>query len=183
MKLPEGVRPASLDGLLAVRGVVDLEEEADDADMAAALAGDLRSAIGDDRLAAGGAARRGTGAGHLLEGSSVTMERLVGEAEACPARQPAAVRARLEAQIATLLYSAPSLDPTRLHQEAVLIAARADIREELDRLNAHVAAAREVLRTQRRRWPPSRLSGPGVRARGEHAVREGGRRRLVTDRA
>ncbi len=67
------------------------------------------------------------------------------EAEAAPARQPEAIRARLDAQIAQLLDAAASLDPDRLHQEAVLIAARADIREELDRLRAHVEAARELL--------------------------------------
>ncbi len=147
VKLPEGVRPASLDGLLAVRGVVDIEDEADDAEMAAALAGDLRSAVGR-MIASLQEARRGEGRAlaTVLEGQLTSMERLVGEAEACPGRQPAAVRARLEAQIAALLDSAPSLDPPRLHQEAVLIAARADIREELDRLKAHAGAAREVLR-------------------------------------
>ncbi|HZW47974.1 MAG TPA: DUF1732 domain-containing protein, partial [Microvirga sp.] len=70
---------------------------------------------------------------------------LVSEAEACPARQPEAIRARLEGQIAELLDGKASLDPARLHQEAVLIAARADIREEIDRLRAHVDAARALL--------------------------------------
>src|SRR3712207_6541347 len=46
LKLPEGVRPASLDGLLAVRGVVEFDDDADDPAVAEALAGDLRSAIG-----------------------------------------------------------------------------------------------------------------------------------------
>ena len=71
---------------------------------------------------------------------------LVGEAEASPARQPEAIRARLEAQIAELIDGKSALDPARLHQEAVLIAARADIREEIDRLRAHVDAARALLR-------------------------------------
>jgi uncharacterized protein (TIGR00255 family) len=67
-------------------------------------------------------------------------------AESCPARQPDAIRARLQSQLSALLDAAPALDPARLHQEAVLVAARADIREELDRLRAHVSAARDVLR-------------------------------------
>jgi uncharacterized protein (TIGR00255 family) len=66
-------------------------------------------------------------------------------AESCPARQPEAIKARLQSQLSALLDAAPALDPARLHQEAVLVAARADIREELDRLRAHVSAAREVL--------------------------------------
>jgi uncharacterized protein (TIGR00255 family) len=82
----------------------------------------------------------------IIEGQLATIERLVGDADACPARQPEAVRARLDNQIAALLEGAPALDPGRLHQEAVLIAARADIREELDRLRAHVSSARELLR-------------------------------------
>src|SRR5918998_3812575 len=46
LKLPDGVRPASIDGLLAVRGVVEIEDEADDEDLAGALAQDLRAAVG-----------------------------------------------------------------------------------------------------------------------------------------
>jgi uncharacterized protein (TIGR00255 family) len=147
LKLPDGVRPASVDGLLAVRGVVDLEDEADDEQSADALAKDLRAAVGR-MIASLQEARRGEGralAG-VVEGQLAAIERLVAAADACPARQPDAVRARLQSQIAALLDAAPALDPARLHQEAVLIAARADIREELDRLSAHVSSAREVLR-------------------------------------
>src|SRR5215210_7431098 len=46
LKLPDGVRPASVDGLLAVRGVVELEDEAENDEMSAALAKDLRAAAG-----------------------------------------------------------------------------------------------------------------------------------------
>jgi uncharacterized protein (TIGR00255 family) len=73
------------------------------------------------------------------------IARLVGAAEASPARTPEAIRARLAEQIATLVGAAPALDPDRLHQEAVLLATKADIREEIDRLHAHVAAARAML--------------------------------------
>ena len=73
------------------------------------------------------------------------IERLARAAEASPARTPEAIRARLAEQVATLLEAAPTLDPDRLHQEAVLLATRADIREELDRLDAHIAAARALL--------------------------------------
>ena len=73
------------------------------------------------------------------------LAELTGRAEASPARQPETIRARLAEQIATLLDAAPALDPDRLHQEAVLLATKADIREELDRLHAHVAATRDLL--------------------------------------
>ena len=51
----------------------------------------------------------------------------------------------LAEQVAALLDAAPALDPDRLHQEAVFLATKADIREEIDRLDAHVAAARDLL--------------------------------------
>ena len=62
-----------------------------------------------------------------------------------PARKPAAVRARLAQSIDALMQSGRGFDENRLHQEAILIAAKADIREELDRLKTHVAAARALL--------------------------------------
>ena len=73
------------------------------------------------------------------------LERLTRAAEASPARAPEAIRARLAEQVAALLDAAPALDPDRLHQEAVLLATKADIREEIDRLYAHIAAARELI--------------------------------------
>ena len=73
------------------------------------------------------------------------IERLTAAAEASPARTPEAIRKRLAEQVAALLEASQQFDPDRLHQEAVLIATRADIREELDRLGAHIAAARALL--------------------------------------
>jgi uncharacterized protein (TIGR00255 family) len=147
LKLPDGVRPASVDGLLTVRGVVEFEDEAESEALQEAVAADLRLAVGR-MIEALQAARRGEGRAlaEVIEARLAEIERLVEMAESCPARQPEAVKARLQSQLAALLETAPALDPARLHQEAVLVAARADIREELDRLRAHVAAAREVLR-------------------------------------
>ena len=70
---------------------------------------------------------------------------LAAQADALPARQPEAIRERLAQQIAKLMEATEGLDPARLHQEAVLIAVKSDIREELDRLKAHVASARDLL--------------------------------------
>ena len=60
-------------------------------------------------------------------------------------KQPELIAARLREQIARLDEAGASLDPERLHQEGLLLAAKADIQEELDRLIAHVAAARELI--------------------------------------
>src|SRR4029079_13127938 len=64
---------------------------------------------------------------------------LTARAEATPGRQPEAIKKRLAEQIGTLLEASGRFDPDRLHQEAVLLASKADIREELDRLTVHVA--------------------------------------------
>jgi uncharacterized protein (TIGR00255 family) len=70
---------------------------------------------------------------------------LAKRAEAAPGRQPEAIKARLAEQIASLLDAGGRFDPDRLHQEAILIASKADIREELDRLAAHVAQAKSLI--------------------------------------
>jgi uncharacterized protein (TIGR00255 family) len=73
------------------------------------------------------------------------IARLTQEAADNAASQPAALRERLRRQVAELMDSHDGLSEERLTQEAALLATKADVREELDRLSAHVAAARELL--------------------------------------
>jgi uncharacterized protein (TIGR00255 family) len=73
------------------------------------------------------------------------IEILTAEADTTAAAQPEALRARLRAQLQTLLDATPALSEERLAQEAALLAAKADTREELDRLKAHVTASRELM--------------------------------------
>ena len=141
-----GLAPPTMDGVLAVRGVVEVVEAADDeASLAAVCAGVLTSL--DEAIVALIAARRAEGA--ALQ--SILLERLnaiaalTQGADDNPARKPEAVRARLAASVAALLQSGRGFDESRLHQEAILLAAKADIREELDRLKTHVAAARALI--------------------------------------
>lgn len=144
VRLPAGIQPATVDGLLAVRGVVEAEEpETEDAE---ALRRDLVAAL--DPLVTGlreARAAEGRALAEVIGGQLDAMARLVDAAEDCPARKPEAIRARLAAGVAALTEAGPGLDPARLHQEAVLLAAKADVREELDRLRAHLAAARDLL--------------------------------------
>jgi uncharacterized protein (TIGR00255 family) len=144
--VPEPLRPPSLDSLLAIRGVVEVDENAEDGTLEAELLRELREAV--PRLIEALVEARhdeGRALAQVIVDQLVAMERLVNAAEAYPGRRPEAVRARLEAQVAQLIETAAALDPDRLHQEAILIASRADIREELDRLRAHVASARELV--------------------------------------
>ena len=64
---------------------------------------------------------------------------LAARAETAPGRRPEAIKARISEQVATLIEASDRFDPDRLHQEAILIASKADIREELDRLASHLA--------------------------------------------
>jgi uncharacterized protein (TIGR00255 family) len=140
------VQPPTLDGILSIRGVVDFADAEPDEAARAAL--DQAILAGLDTALADLVAMRmgeGTAIGNVLALRIDEIERLVRAAEASPARAPETIRERLAEQIALLLDAAPALDPDRLHQEAVLLAAKADIREEIDRLVAHIAAARTLL--------------------------------------
>lgn len=140
------LRPASLDGLLGVRGVVEVSETVDDeaalAAAAAAVLKGLDEAL-DQLVTARGA--EGASLAAVLAARVDAIDRLTHEAEDTPGRKPEAIRARLQQSIEALAGSSLALDPARLHQEALLLAAKADVREELDRLKTHVEAARELL--------------------------------------
>lgn len=145
-KLPPaaGIAPPTFDGLLGIRGVVEYADEAQDALGAIetpALAGleAVAEALKEARAAEGRALEA------IVLGHVETIARLASEAEHHPARSAEAIRARIAVQVESLLGPGNGLDPQRLHQEAALIAVRADIREEIDRLHAHVAALRELL--------------------------------------
>jgi uncharacterized protein (TIGR00255 family) len=138
--------PPSLDGLLSLKGVMevaDAEEREEDRHSAesAASAG-FAEAIGalvEMRR------REGAALARVLAARLNEIAALAQRAELAPGRRPEAIRARLAEHIATLLAQSERFDSDRLHQEAILIATKADIREELDRLAAHVAQARLLI--------------------------------------
>ncbi|MEN3930529.1 YicC/YloC family endoribonuclease [Microvirga sp. W0021] len=145
LKLPNGVGPATLDGLLSVRGVIDFEEPQDE-NVEETLQQDLKNGL--VRLVeALVEARMGEGAALLtvLKGQLGSIADLIGQAEAAPGRQPQVIMERLKAQIDQLLEARNNLDENRLYQEALIMASKADVREELDRLKAHVEAAHTLL--------------------------------------
>ncbi|MDF2599546.1 MAG: YicC family protein [Methylobacterium brachiatum] len=140
--VPEGVAPATMDGLLGVRGVIEVEDEA--GAETETFARDL--AEGVVRVVADLVEARRAEGRQLAEVVTAQVDRIAALTQAAednPARKPEAVRARLAAAIEAL--GVTDLDPDRLHQEAMLLAGKADVREELDRLHAHVASARELL--------------------------------------
>jgi uncharacterized protein (TIGR00255 family) len=141
-----GAAPPTIDGLLAIKGVIEVaepesDEVADQAARAAAVASfeeGLKGLVDMRR-------REGVSLGDVLKQRLDEIERLAARAEAAPGRKPEAIRARLAEQVAALLETSDRFDPDRLSQEAVLMAAKADIREELDRIASHIAQARELI--------------------------------------
>jgi uncharacterized protein (TIGR00255 family) len=146
LRLAAPVGRPSPEALLNVRGVLELvepeESEVETAQRTEAMLASLESAL-DGMVRA-----RTDEGGHLREivvRQLAEIERLATTVEGSPARAPAAIRQRLKEQVGRLLDTGASLDETRLYQEAALLAARADVEEELKRLTAHVAAARALL--------------------------------------
>lgn len=135
-----------LDGLLGLKGVIEVEDEAETEEAklaaeAAAIAGFVEAVKGLSEMRR----HEGRALGEILSARLDEMAALSARAENAPGRQPEAVKKKLSDQIAQLLESSQRLDPDRLHQEAILLAGKADIREELDRLAAHIAQARKLL--------------------------------------
>jgi uncharacterized protein (TIGR00255 family) len=142
-----GLAPARVDGLLALKGVIVADEGAAVLDPVArghrdaAILESLAAAF--DRLVK---ERRNEGAklATLMTAQMDAIERLVGEAGRLAAAQPGALRARLDAQIKEL-FDGNRVSEERLAQEVALLASKADVREELDRLTAHVQDARALI--------------------------------------
>ena len=141
-----GLKPARLDTLLGMRGVVETVEGEESEETQAALMHALIAslAVALDQLVSA-RAREGERLQTVIEKQLAVIGTLVERAANASARQPEAIVQRLGEQIARLTEPGSTLDPDRLHQEALLLAAKADIQEELDRLRAHVAAANELI--------------------------------------
>ncbi|MGB3027947.1 YicC/YloC family endoribonuclease [Paradevosia shaoguanensis] len=139
-------RRPSLDGILGLKGVLDQKEkslppEEEEALQAAILDCVERCLVGlvDARR------REGVQLSAVLGRHIDEIERLTRKAEAHPSRDRAMVLERLRSQVAELVANGAGVSEERMAQEALLLATRADIREELDRLVAHIANARQLL--------------------------------------
>jgi uncharacterized protein (TIGR00255 family) len=137
--------PPRLDGLIGLRGIIEtVEDEPDDVSAARRTAIVEAWGVALDRLAT---ARNEEGArlGAVLGGQLAELAELVAAASASAAAQPEALRARLQQSLAAVVELAPTMPPERVAQELALLVSRGDIREELDRLRAHIAQAGDLL--------------------------------------
>ena len=138
--------PLKLDTLLSIRGIVEFKEVEEGDDAVASRDADIMAGL-EGALYELKTMRQheGRALGDVLLGHVTTIETLTSVVEQDPSRSPAEIAARLATQVSILLDGASGLDRDRLHAEVALLATRADLREEIDRLNGHVVAARELL--------------------------------------
>lgn len=145
--LPLHVQPPSFDGLLQVRGVLEtVEAEEPDDEARKALETEMLASL-DQALTGLKAARHEEGArlNTILRAHLATIADLVSRAGQTASARPDAMQDRLRAALSQLLEAKVPVSEDRLAQELVLIATRQDVREELDRLVAHIAQATELL--------------------------------------
>lgn len=136
----------TLDGILALKGVIEVTEQ-DESEEEHRAAEAAISAGFEQTLAALVSMRHEEGAtlARLLSARLAEIAALTQRAEAAPGRKPEAIKARLAGQVATLMSASERFDRDRLYQEAIMLASKADIREELDRLVSHVAQAEKLI--------------------------------------
>jgi uncharacterized protein (TIGR00255 family) len=135
-----------LDGILALKGVIEvLDEDEREEERGAAEAAVIAGFGATVAELVGMRRREGEALGQVLTQRIKEIAALAAKAEAAPGRRPEAIKARIAEQVAMLLDASERFDPDRLHQEAILIASKADIREELDRLVSHVAQVERLI--------------------------------------
>jgi uncharacterized protein (TIGR00255 family) len=141
-----GSAPIQAENLLALRGVLENSEQvmsqADLAERDAALLSSFEQAVKELAMARKDEGER---LSLVLDTQLQRIAELTHAARANPARSVEAIRKRIGEQVARLLEQSDSFDSQRLHQEAILLATRADIQEELDRLQSHITAARSLM--------------------------------------
>jgi uncharacterized protein (TIGR00255 family) len=152
----EGIRarlnapPPRAELLLGIKGVIEVVEREESAAEARARSEALLASLADalDELVRTRSAE-GERLAAVVAEQLDAMAGLVAQIEAAPSRSPAAIRERLKEQIARLLETGAVLEESRILQEVALLATRADVAEELKRLAAHIAAARELIEASR----------------------------------
>lgn len=142
------MRPPSADGILGIRGVMEPVSETLDDETRNTLEGLILKSLDEAFMELGEARRReGARLADVLSGQVDEIDRLLAEAKGLAATLPAAISGRLNDQVKALVENISDISEDRLAQEAAILMTKADVREELDRLEAHVAEARTLLAT------------------------------------
>jgi uncharacterized protein (TIGR00255 family) len=142
-----GLAASTPEGLMALRGVLEAPQETADPEDQHRIEEAVLTVLDETLIQlAHNRQTEGKALGEILTVQIAAIEMLVEQARLDPSRSFDAIRSRLAAQVSLLLDAAPALDESRLHMEAAFLATKADIQEELDRLEMHVTAARDLLK-------------------------------------
>ncbi|TMJ26654.1 MAG: YicC family protein [Alphaproteobacteria bacterium] len=146
-----GASAPTADGLLRVRGVIEEENEGAEGEEALAALDSALMRTLDEALQGLVNARAGEGKAlaAVLEGHVEEIDSLCRRAAERAQAQIGVVRQRFETQLGELLGRTPALSEERFAQEVAMLVGKADVREELDRLIAHIAQARSLLHEAR----------------------------------
>lgn len=144
-RLPDAAGP-TVDGLLNLRGVIEVADEDIGAEVRQVVEADILKGL-EDALESLVSMRgeEGTRLAAVLAAHLDGIGELCARAGSLAAAQPGIIRERLETQVAALLEAVPALPEERLAQEAALLMSKADVSEELDRLEAHRQAAQDLM--------------------------------------
>lgn len=136
----------SIEGLMMIRDVVEISEGDEDEDFLKKRDVAIKKSF-DDAVQALLKSRADEGAAtvKMLTDLIDEIERLVNQSEEIAGEQPELLKNRFEEKVNALLDDKRGLDAERITQEIVILATKADIKEELDRLKAHIASARKHL--------------------------------------
>ena len=143
----QGVAPATADGLLRIKGIIEVEDRAEETQEQIAARDEAILKTLDQALAGLAEARATEGAklAAMLSAHIERIDALTGQARETAATQPAAIRERIKRQIDELAAGTVAVSEERMAQEIALAIQKADVREELDRLGAHLTQARELM--------------------------------------
>lgn len=141
-----GVQAPTVDGLMGLKGVIEPLEEAESEEQREAIFKIIGANL-EEALKGLAENRAGEGARMevILSGHIDEIETLCAKAKDCAALQPKALKDRLVRQLKDVMEDLPELNEERIAQEAAVLMTKADVREELDRLGAHIEGARELL--------------------------------------
>lgn len=138
----------SIDRLLSIRDVVEVIDMPEDDDVIARRDEALKTSFQEAVSSFTGARNReGQATFKMLSSIVDDIEKLLIEAEKTASSQPNEIKKRFEEKVTLLLEKSQSLDPERITQELVILATKADVKEETDRLRAHIGSARSLLKS------------------------------------
>lgn len=135
--------PSKATDIVMMRGVLDQSGASEDTTaLCKTLLADFEKVLNDfDTMRS----REGAALAEVMEAQLTEVEALTAQAAALVSERQEDMSANLRANLARVMDNVDGADADRVAQELAMIAVKADVTEEIDRLTAHVSAARDLL--------------------------------------